>query len=112
MPTPMVVSQQLSSAGDAFHDPTLFRSMVGALQYLTITHPNLTYAVNSVSQHMQSPTGLTFKPSNASFGMLKALFTMVSPSLFHHQLVLLPTLTLIGLVALILVAPPPVMQSF
>jgi hypothetical protein len=52
----MVVSQQLSSAGDAFHDPTLFRSMVGALQYLTITRPDLTYAVNYVSQHMQSPT--------------------------------------------------------
>jgi hypothetical protein len=31
MPTPMVVSQQLSSDGYAFHDPTLFRSMVGAL---------------------------------------------------------------------------------
>jgi len=48
-PTPMVVSQQLSSDGDAFHDPTLFRFIVGALKYLTITRPDLTYAVNFIS---------------------------------------------------------------
>jgi len=54
--TLMVVSKQLSSDGDAFTDPTLYHSMVGALQYLTITHPDLTHAVNFVSRYMQSPT--------------------------------------------------------
>jgi hypothetical protein len=29
--------------------------MVGALQYLTITSPDLTHVVNSASQYMQSP---------------------------------------------------------
>jgi hypothetical protein len=54
--TLMVVLKQLSSDGDAFTNPTLYHSMVGALQYLTITHPDLTHAVNFVSRYMQSPT--------------------------------------------------------
>jgi hypothetical protein len=53
--TPIVVTQQLYSDDDAFTDPTLFRSMVGDLQYLTITCPDLTYVVNSISQYIQSP---------------------------------------------------------
>jgi hypothetical protein len=53
--TPIVVLQQLYSDDDAFTDPTLFRSMVGDLQYLTITCPDLTYVVNSISQYMQYP---------------------------------------------------------
>jgi hypothetical protein len=47
--TLMVVSQQLSSDDDAFTNPTLFCSMVGDLQYLTINRLDLTYIVNSIS---------------------------------------------------------------
>ncbi|XP_075666058.1 uncharacterized protein LOC142635884 [Castanea sativa] len=54
--TPMVVSQHLSSDGPLFPDPTLYRSLVGALQYLTITRPDIAHAVNSVSQFLHSPT--------------------------------------------------------
>jgi len=54
--TPMVVSQHLSSDGSIFSDPTLYRSLVGALQYLTITCPDIAHAVNSVSQFLHSPT--------------------------------------------------------
>ena len=54
--TLMVVSKQLSNDGDAFTNPTLYHSMVGALQYLTITHPDLTHVVNFVNRYMQSPT--------------------------------------------------------
>ena len=38
-----------------FAQPSLYRSIVGALQYLTITRPNLAFAVNQVCQHMQAP---------------------------------------------------------
>jgi len=48
----MIVFQWLTSEGDSFSDPTLYRSMVAALQYLTITHPDLAHAVNFVSQYM------------------------------------------------------------
>jgi hypothetical protein len=37
-------------------DPTQFRSLVGALQYLTFTRPDLSFAVNHICQFMHSPT--------------------------------------------------------
>ncbi|XP_061359619.1 uncharacterized mitochondrial protein AtMg00810-like [Gastrolobium bilobum] len=56
MPTPMLTGQKLYMEGDtAFSDPTLYRSIVGGLQYATITRPNLSYAVNKVSQFMHKP---------------------------------------------------------
>ncbi|CAL9009705.1 unnamed protein product [Prunus brigantina] len=36
-------------------NPETYRSIVGALQYLTITRPDLSYAVNQVCQFMHSP---------------------------------------------------------
>ncbi|KAF5471700.1 hypothetical protein F2P56_008473 [Juglans regia] len=53
--TPMIVSNHLTTDGPLFHSPTTYRSLVGALQYLTITRPDITHAVNSVSQFMHSP---------------------------------------------------------
>lgn len=37
-------------------DPTLYRSMVGALQYLTFTRPDLSFAVQQACQFMSNPT--------------------------------------------------------
>ncbi|XP_026420622.1 uncharacterized protein LOC113316688 [Papaver somniferum] len=39
-----------------FDDPTLYRSVVGALQYANITLHDISFAVNKACQHMQSPT--------------------------------------------------------
>lgn len=36
-------------------DRSLYRSLVGALQHLTLTHPNLSSAINLVCQFMQNP---------------------------------------------------------
>ncbi|KAL0641383.1 hypothetical protein Bca4012_103791 [Brassica carinata] len=38
-----------------FDDAKLYRKMVGKLIYLTITKPDICFAVNQVSQHMQAP---------------------------------------------------------
>ncbi|WZY94078.1 hypothetical protein YC2023_066407 [Brassica napus] len=38
-----------------FEDAKLYRRMVGKLIYLTITRPDICFAVNQVSQHMQAP---------------------------------------------------------
>ncbi|KAK8921676.1 hypothetical protein KSP39_PZI020062 [Platanthera zijinensis] len=39
-------------------DPTIFRSLVGSLIYLTNTRPGLEYPVNSISRFMSNPTKL------------------------------------------------------
>lgn len=39
-----------------FADVNLYRSIVGSLQYLTITKPDLSHAVNHVCQFMHSPS--------------------------------------------------------
>ncbi|XP_059070464.1 uncharacterized mitochondrial protein AtMg00810-like [Cryptomeria japonica] len=55
--TPICSQEKLSKfTGSAFSDPTLYRSVVGALQYLTLTRPDITFAVNKVCQFMQQPT--------------------------------------------------------
>src|SRR3954471_1510595 len=56
MTTPMVFSSHLSVDGPSYDDPTLYRSLVGALQYLTITRPDIAYAVSAVSQYMHKPS--------------------------------------------------------
>ncbi|VVA38623.1 Hypothetical predicted protein, partial [Prunus dulcis] len=53
--------QLLKSDGDALNDPTIYRSIVGALQYLTFTRPEISYAVNTVCQFMTTPSELHFQ---------------------------------------------------
>lgn len=53
--TPLSTTDYFTSQGTPFSDVTLYRSLVGALQYLTITRPDLSYAVNQVSQFLHAP---------------------------------------------------------
>lgn len=56
MNTLMTTGLKLTGEGDAvFHDPSLYRSIVEGLQYITITRPKLSFAVNKVCQYMHSP---------------------------------------------------------
>ncbi|CAN6690958.1 unnamed protein product [Malus baccata var. baccata] len=59
--TPCKPHQQLlDEEGTVLTDPTLYRSLVGSLKYLTFTRPDIAYAVNSACQFMSSPTELHF----------------------------------------------------
>ncbi|KAM3253896.1 hypothetical protein ACQJBY_047783 [Aegilops geniculata] len=60
-------------------DATEYRSLVGGLQYLTITRPDVSYAVNRVCQYLHAPRTthlsavkriLRYVSSTASYGLL------------------------------------------
>lgn len=54
--TPVDVNAKLSAdTGDRVDDPTLYRKLAGALQYLTFTRPDITYAVQQVCLFMHDP---------------------------------------------------------
>ncbi|XP_078164569.1 uncharacterized protein LOC144559423 [Carex rostrata] len=63
---------------DLMNDPHLYRTIVGALQYTTITRPDIAYSVNNVSQFMHAPTSthwlavkriLRYLKGSPSFGL-------------------------------------------
>ncbi|XP_022862580.1 uncharacterized protein LOC111382775 [Olea europaea var. sylvestris] len=66
----------LNFSSTPFHNPSLYRSIVGALQYITITRPDLAFAVNSVCQHMQSPTNDHFTAVKRILPYLKRTVTL------------------------------------
>jgi hypothetical protein len=41
--------------GSPIADPTYFKSLVGALQYLTFTYPDIAYIVQQIYLHMHDP---------------------------------------------------------
>ncbi|XP_026435091.1 uncharacterized protein LOC113332796 [Papaver somniferum] len=85
--TPLSTSGDISSdRSTLLTDATEYRNIVGALQYLTFTRPDLAYAVNKVCQFMHAPTGfhwslvkriLCYLKNTATFG----IFLRSSPSL-------------------------------
>ncbi|XP_062104199.1 uncharacterized mitochondrial protein AtMg00810-like [Humulus lupulus] len=56
-PTPGVVGKPLSkNNGVLLKYATEYRRIVGSLQYVTLTRPDISFAVNKACQFMQSPT--------------------------------------------------------
>jgi histone deacetylase 1/2 len=58
-PTPLSSNEPLSLINGepiGVEDSTRYRSIVGALQYLTFTHPDLSFSVNKVCQYLHAPT--------------------------------------------------------
>lgn len=57
IPTPLPIRLDAAFKDTTlFPDPTYFRSIAGKLQYLTLTRPDIQFAVNFVCQRMHSPT--------------------------------------------------------
>lgn len=55
--SPILISDKTKIVVDdpLLADPTYYRRLVGALQYLTITRPDIAFSVNSACQHMDKP---------------------------------------------------------
>lgn len=53
--TPLAQKHDLFSDSGPLVDASEYRSIVGALQYISFKRPDLTYAVNIVCQLMQQP---------------------------------------------------------
>jgi hypothetical protein len=59
MDTPMEVNVKYRhEKGDLLANPTMYRQLVGSLNYLTITRPDISFAIQQVSQFMQTPRHL------------------------------------------------------
>ena len=54
------LSEIVEDDGMPFDDPSLYRSIVGALQYLTFTRPDVAFSVHQVCQFMQNPMQVHF----------------------------------------------------
>ncbi|XP_028074887.1 uncharacterized protein LOC114277205 [Camellia sinensis] len=76
--SPMASKFSTFSSDDVspFSQPSFYRSLVGALQYLTITQLDLAFAVNTACQFMQSPL-------NCHFAVVKRLLRYLKGTLAH-----------------------------
>jgi hypothetical protein len=79
--TPLSTSEKLSGQqGEplAAEDATKYRSIVGALQYLTLTRPDIAFAVNKVYQYLHSPTSSHWTAVKRILRYLKHTMGLVS----------------------------------
>ena len=54
--TPVELNAHLTpSGGKPLSNPSLYRRLVGSLVYLTVTHPDISYAIHQVSQYLSAP---------------------------------------------------------
>jgi hypothetical protein len=57
--TPMVKNEKISKTdGEKLKEPSAYRSLVGSLQYLTATRPNLIFLAGLLSRFMSSPNNV------------------------------------------------------
>jgi hypothetical protein len=79
VPTPMTTSEKLSAhAGEPLtsEEVTKYRSVIGALQYLPHTRPDLSFAINKVCQILNSPTSVHWTVVKRILRYLKSMLSV------------------------------------
>lgn len=110
--TPFVCGHHLSAEGKLFSDLTLFRSLAGTLQYLTITRPIYPFLlIPFVNLCMLQPK-IIFVLSSVFCLMLKTQLIMNFNFINNPLMILLSILMRTGLVVLIHFALLLIMLSF
>ena len=70
--TPMEFGMKLSRFNEEhIEDPTLFKSLMESLRYLTCTRPNILFVVGVISRFMKAPTSTHMKAANRILRYLK-----------------------------------------
>ncbi|GKF99269.1 retrovirus-related pol polyprotein from transposon TNT 1-94, partial [Tanacetum coccineum] len=78
---PLPTQLKLSlNKGNSLKDPSAYRRLVGRLLYLTMTRPDISYAVQHLSQFVSSPKDTHMQ---AALHLLKYLKGTVSKGLFY-----------------------------
>lgn len=81
--TPLATSPILTlQSGTTLTDPTEFRAVVGSLQYLSLTRPDIAYVVNKLSQYMHRPTTDHW---NAAKRLLRYLCGTIDHGILLHR---------------------------
>jgi hypothetical protein len=75
-PTPCASGGKLSwFVGDHLPDPTAYRHIVGALQYCTLTRPDIAYSVNQLCQFLHAPKTVHLTAAKRVLRYLKGTIT-------------------------------------
>ncbi|KAF5460611.1 hypothetical protein F2P56_020469 [Juglans regia] len=80
--SPTVAGTKLSrTKGELLYDPSTYRQIIGALQYCTITRPDISYAINQLCQYMHQPRTPHLQAMKRVLRYLKG--TIVNHGLFY-----------------------------
>ena len=64
-------SKSPCSSSDLLNDPTVYRHIVGCLQYCTLTRPEIAFSVNQFCQHLHAPTSTHLSAAKCVLRYLK-----------------------------------------